>query len=85
MLGSLTEMAATLIGLVILFFTGRKLIRDAAQAEAREDIAADAAQDTIDTRERIDDATRTPLPPDAARERLRRFGAGDETGTSPER
>ncbi|WP_126977439.1 hypothetical protein [Frigidibacter oleivorans] len=84
MLGSLAEMAATLLGLAIVFFTGRKLIRDAAKAEVREEIAADAAQDTIDTRERIDDATRTPLPPDAARERLRRFGAG-ETGTPPER
>jgi len=88
MLGNLAELAATLVCIVIVIFTGRKLVLDAARAETREKIAAEAAEDANQTRERIDDATRNPLPADAARERLRKFGAGGapgKTGTTPER
>lgn len=88
MLGNLAELAATLIGLVIVFFTGRKLLIDAVKADTREEITAEAAEDANETRERIDNAVRNPLPADDARERLRRYGAGTgagETGTPPER
>ena len=88
MLGNLAELAATLAGIVIAFLVGKRLVTDAASAKAREEIAAEAAEDANKTRERIDDATRNPLPADTARERLRRFGAGGapgETGTPPER
>ena len=87
MLDGLWKLLVSLFGLAILVFTGRRLIRDAAQAEARQDLADEAAADTIETRERMDDATRSPLPPDAARERLRRFasGARGAAETPPER
>lgn len=65
-----------LVAVVLAIFTGKRWISTTAKAEAREEIAQQATTDALETRKRIDDATRIPAEPDVARDRLRRFGAG---------
>jgi hypothetical protein len=82
----LGEVVAGLGALLALLFAGKLWISgktNAAKDEVRDEIAQQADTDNIETRKRIDDATRDVPEPDFARERLQRFGKG--AGTPPER
>ncbi|KAA2314542.1 hypothetical protein E0K93_09500 [Puniceibacterium sp. HSS470] len=85
-MSTLAELVAGLGALIALLFAGKLWISgktNAAKDEARSAIAHQANTDTIETRKRIDNATRDVPEPDDARERLQRFGKG--AATPPER
>lgn len=62
--------------LLMALVLGRAYLAKDERKKAEEAFARQADTDTLKTRERIDDATRDVPEPDAARDRLQRFGAG---------
>lgn len=64
--------ASLLVALLAAFGWVKRSTREQVETDA----ARQSADDNLDTRERIDDATRDVPEPDDARDRLQQFGAG---------
>lgn len=69
------EVLALIIGLIVLILAASKMRADAISAQVDRQKRKDA-EAALDTTQRIDDATDDPLPPDPARDWLRKFGGG---------
>lgn len=76
MIRRLVAWLGSCLALLTLAFAGQRWITRQAQNETEDAVRQQANEDTLNTRKRIDDATRDVPEPDAARERLQQFGAG---------
>ncbi|WP_406871212.1 hypothetical protein ABEB22_18395 (plasmid) [Thioclava sp. 'Guangxiensis'] len=72
----LIEIVSGLLALIGLLFVGKKWVTQKTKAETEAQHEMQAQIDTLETRQRIEDATRDVPEPDAARDRLRAFGGG---------
>lgn len=75
-MSALAEILAVLSAVGAAFLTLWAMLRAGAKADAEAERAAQADADALQTRERIDDATRDVPQPDAARDWLSSFGDG---------
>ncbi|MBY6091059.1 hypothetical protein [Maritimibacter alkaliphilus] len=82
-MSALVELLAGLAALIAVVFAGKAVVTRKAKSEAKAAQDLQALTDTLDTRKRIDDATRPVSEPDDARDRLQQFGRGSDT--PPER
>lgn len=80
-MGWITEIVTLVLGLIVgggaIWGVAKRSGKKEGQREVREEVSHAALKDNVETRRRVDDATRDVPEPDDARDWLRDFSRGD--------